>query len=145
MNSEITNIRKSTYLQNDTTVKLLIQSLVLSHLDYCSTVWSCAPKQELLKLQLIQNRAERLALRWGAVLLAWQAVLDDGGGEATMQPHSPFEKHLHLMHAQLLVYAAATNKQSAQPLNHASCGWFYSAYAQDQCIGTTPPISNSKN
>lgn len=41
MSSEITNIRKSTYLLNDTTVKLLIKYLVLSHLDYCSTVWSC--------------------------------------------------------------------------------------------------------
>lgn len=49
MNSEITNIRKSTYLLNDTTVKLLIKSLVLSHLDYCSTVWSCAPKTRTSK------------------------------------------------------------------------------------------------
>ena len=33
----------------------------MSHLDYCSVVWSGATKKNLRKLQLAQNRAARLA------------------------------------------------------------------------------------
>ena len=40
----------------------LNNTLVLSHLDYCSVVWSGATKKDLGKLQLAQNRAARLAL-----------------------------------------------------------------------------------
>ena len=37
----------------------ILQALVLSHLDYCSVVWSGATKRDL---QLAQNRAAQLAL-----------------------------------------------------------------------------------
>ena len=40
----------------------VLQTLVLSHLDYCSIMWSGATKKDLGKLQLAQNRAARLAL-----------------------------------------------------------------------------------
>ena len=40
----------------------VLQGLVLSHLDYCSVVWSGATKKDLGILQLAQNRAARLAL-----------------------------------------------------------------------------------
>jgi hypothetical protein len=40
----------------------VLQALVLSHLDYCSVVWSGATNRDLGKLQLAQNRAARLAL-----------------------------------------------------------------------------------
>lgn len=63
MSYNISNIRRITYLLNESTVKLLINSLVLSHLNYCPTVWSSASKKDLFKLQLTQNRAARLALR----------------------------------------------------------------------------------
>ena len=41
----------------------VLQALVLSHLDYCSVMWSGATKRDLGKLQLAQNRAARLALK----------------------------------------------------------------------------------
>ena len=51
----------STFLTALSTRQVL-QALVLSHLDYCSVVWSGATKRDLGKLQLAQNRAARLAL-----------------------------------------------------------------------------------
>ena len=39
-----------------------LQALVLSYLDYCPVIWSRAAKKVLVKLQLNQNRASRLAL-----------------------------------------------------------------------------------
>ena len=45
-----------------TSTRQVLQALVLSHLDYCSVVWSGATKKDLRKLQLAQNRAARLAL-----------------------------------------------------------------------------------
>ena len=41
----------------------VLQALVLSHLDYCSVVWSGATKRDLGKVQLAQNRAARLPLK----------------------------------------------------------------------------------
>ena len=41
---------------------LVTQALVLSHLDYCSTIWSGADQKHLSKLQIAQNKAARLAL-----------------------------------------------------------------------------------
>jgi hypothetical protein len=41
---------------------LVVQALVLSHLDYYLVIWSSAAKKDLAKLQLAQNRAARLAL-----------------------------------------------------------------------------------
>ena len=43
-------------------ISQLIQSLVLCHLRYCSIIWAAATKNEIHKLQLVQNRAARLAL-----------------------------------------------------------------------------------
>ena len=51
----------STFLTTLSTRQVL-QALVLSHLDYCSVVWSGDTKRNLRKLQLPQNRAARLAL-----------------------------------------------------------------------------------
>jgi hypothetical protein len=45
----------------DTTLQVL-QALVLSYLDCCPVMWSRAAKKDLVKLQLAQNRAARLAL-----------------------------------------------------------------------------------
>ncbi len=44
-------------------LKRLMESLALSHLEYCLVMWSSAAKKELHKLQLAQNRAARLVLR----------------------------------------------------------------------------------
>jgi hypothetical protein len=43
--------------------RLVLQALVLSHLDYCSAVCSGATKRDLGKLQLTQKRAAQLALK----------------------------------------------------------------------------------
>jgi hypothetical protein len=51
----------STFLTALSTRQVL-QALVLSHLDYCSVVWSGGTKKDLGKLQLVQDRAARLAL-----------------------------------------------------------------------------------
>ena len=40
----------------------VLQTLVLSHLDNCSVLWSGDTKRDLGKLQLAKNRAARLAL-----------------------------------------------------------------------------------
>ena len=53
--------RCSTFLTAQSTRQVL-QALVLSHLDYCSVVWSGATKRDLGKLQLAQNRAAQLTL-----------------------------------------------------------------------------------
>jgi hypothetical protein len=41
---------------------LVVQALILSHLDYCPVMWSGAAKKDLAKLQLAQNQAAHLAL-----------------------------------------------------------------------------------
>ena len=63
MSRGISIIKNSASLLDESSLKIVIQSLVLSHLDYCPTVWSCASQKELSKLQLTQNRAARLALQ----------------------------------------------------------------------------------
>lgn len=50
-------IRRCAYFLTDHSDRQIIQSLVLSHLDYCSVVWSSATKNNLHKLQLVQNKA----------------------------------------------------------------------------------------
>ena len=62
-------IRRSAHLLTNTSIRLVIQSLVLSNLDYCPVIWSSASKQEINKLQLAQNRAARLALRCSCCVL----------------------------------------------------------------------------
>ena len=47
------NVRYS--LHNSTV--LVVQALVLSHLDYSPVIWSSAAKKDLTKLQLVQNRS----------------------------------------------------------------------------------------
>ena len=55
-------VRKcSTYL-TPSVMGQVIQSLVFCHLYYCPVIWSAANISDLNKLQLVQNRAARLAL-----------------------------------------------------------------------------------
>ena len=42
--------------------KQVLQAIVLCYLDYCPVVWSSASRKDLVRLQLAQNRAARLAL-----------------------------------------------------------------------------------
>jgi hypothetical protein len=46
----------------DPTFKQVLQTLVLTHLDYCMAIWSGVPKKDLGKLPLSQNRAAHLVL-----------------------------------------------------------------------------------
>ncbi len=45
-------------------LKDVVQSLVLSHLEYCSMVWSSASEKHLKNLQMVQNRSARLVLHY---------------------------------------------------------------------------------
>ena len=56
--------RCSKYLTTQIT-KQVIQALVLSHMDYCTVVWSNTSLANIRKLQLIQNKAARVALMYG--------------------------------------------------------------------------------
>ena len=47
----------------------ILEALVLSHLEYCSVVWSGATKRDLGKLQLAENRAARLALKCTRIVI----------------------------------------------------------------------------
>jgi hypothetical protein len=45
-------------------IVIVVQALVISHIDYCPVICSSAAKKDLAKLQLPQNRAAHLALNW---------------------------------------------------------------------------------
>ncbi len=51
----------SGYVTADT-LNQVVQALVLSHLNYCSVIWSSVAKKDMWKLQIAQNKAARLAL-----------------------------------------------------------------------------------
>lgn len=42
--------------------KMLVESIVLCHIDYCSSIWSTTTETNLNKLQVAQNKAARLVL-----------------------------------------------------------------------------------
>ena len=62
MGVSISCIRRCSSFLTPASRVLVTQALVLSHLDYCSAVWSGAAKKHLSKLQIAQNKAARLAL-----------------------------------------------------------------------------------
>ena len=55
-------IRRCASLLTPSSVVQVVQALVLSHLDYCPAVWSNADKKDIMKLQVAENKAARLAL-----------------------------------------------------------------------------------
>jgi hypothetical protein len=57
---KLPQIRRVKHLLDKATLELVIQSLVLSKLLYCSTVWSSTSRQNIQKLQHIQNFAARI-------------------------------------------------------------------------------------
>ena len=63
MGRGISIIRRHATFMNQNILKIAIQSLILSHLDYCPAVWSNATGDMLNKLQCIQNRAARTILK----------------------------------------------------------------------------------
>lgn len=63
MGRNISVIKRCSVFLPPQLTKQVIETLVLSQLDYCSMIWSGANKRDLGKLQLVQNRAARLALR----------------------------------------------------------------------------------
>lgn len=62
MGNGISMVRKCLPYVNENILGQVVKSLILSHLDYCSPVWSSASKSLLNKLQIAQNRAARLVL-----------------------------------------------------------------------------------
>ncbi len=55
-------LRRSKEYLNNSTRKLLYQSLILPHMDYCDTVYMCTTEKNLQKLQIVQNSAFRIIL-----------------------------------------------------------------------------------
>ena len=62
-NFHICNIGKIRKYVNVETCKMLVNSLVLSQLDYCNALYSGLPNSLLSRLQKVQNTAARLTLR----------------------------------------------------------------------------------
>ena len=58
--SKLCQINRVKDCLNMDTLKLIIQSLVLSKLYYCSTVWANTSDSNIKKLQLVQNFAARI-------------------------------------------------------------------------------------
>ena len=55
--------RAAQFLHAETKI-LLYNTIILPHIDYCSTVWGSSPhKKDLVRLQRIQNRAMRIILQ----------------------------------------------------------------------------------
>lgn len=65
MGSSLSVIKRCSEYLTKQTIPVVIQTLVLSHLDYCSVVWSNTSLSNIKKLQLVQNKAARVALRCG--------------------------------------------------------------------------------
>lgn len=63
MGGVIASIKRCAPFLGQKVLKQLTQSLLLSNLDYCPTVWSNAKSDMIDKLQKIQNRAARLVLK----------------------------------------------------------------------------------
>ena len=42
-------------------MKLVARTLIISHLDYCPIIWANAKQKDLYRLQLMQNKAARVA------------------------------------------------------------------------------------
>ena len=57
MGKGIAMARKYVKYTSASILNQVVQSLVLSHLEYCFMIWSSASQKELQKLQLAQNRA----------------------------------------------------------------------------------------
>lgn len=58
----ISMTRKCSAFVTPSIIKPVIHSLALSHLEYCSVIWSSALKSDMKKLQVAQNKAARLVL-----------------------------------------------------------------------------------
>jgi hypothetical protein len=63
MGRSLSMIRRCSAFLISQWTRQVLQTLVLSHLDYCPVVWSGAAKKVIGQLQFVQNRAARIALR----------------------------------------------------------------------------------
>ncbi len=62
MGRSIAAVKKCATYLTSTICRQVVQTLVLSHLDYCLVIWASVPQTELRKLRTARNRAARLAL-----------------------------------------------------------------------------------
>lgn len=63
MGKSLAVVRRCRKYLTANTAKIVLNSIVLSYLDYCQIVWARATQKDLNKLQLVQNKAARLALQ----------------------------------------------------------------------------------
>ena len=106
----------------------VLQALVLSHMDYCSVMWSGATKKDLGKVQLIKDRATRLALKCTRranindmhVNLSWLKV------EERLTSSLLVFVSVHKLNAQRCLFKllAHNSDTHAQPTRHVTRGLF---------------------
>ena len=65
MGSGVSVVKRCAPYLSQSSIKVVAKALILSNLDYCSVVWSNATQEKLTKLQMVQNRVARIALRCG--------------------------------------------------------------------------------
>ena len=58
----VQSVRRIKHCLNEVTLRQLYYTLILPHIDYCSTVWASSTKKNLLRLQRCQNKYARLIL-----------------------------------------------------------------------------------
>lgn len=63
MNEGITISKMCSTVVSQENMRSVVESLVLSHLDYCSVIWSTANKTHLKKLQVFKKKAARIVHR----------------------------------------------------------------------------------
>ena len=82
---EVCPVKRSSAFLTPHSTKQVLQVLVLSNLVYFPVIWSSAARKHLVELQLVQNRAARLALhcnqRADINTMHAQSLLAQSGGE----------------------------------------------------------------
>lgn len=63
MGRSIAVVRRCSSFVTPAVLKVVVQSLVLSHLEYCPIIWSATNKADLSRFQVVQNKAARLVLK----------------------------------------------------------------------------------
>ncbi len=96
-------LRRSKEYLNSSTRKLLYQSLILPHMDYCDTVYMCTTERNLQKLQIVQNSAFRIIL---------EADIDTPIAELHRKLEMPNLKQRRIIHLAMECFNNINNKEA---------------------------------
>lgn len=123
-------------------MRTVVQSLVLSHLEYCSVIWSSATQEHLKKLQLAQNRAERVVLGCSYrtsvnemhTILVWLKVQDKLKISLLCYMHNAIYKNNPRFFVDKLVYSGYCHQHITRQV---SSGDLVVPFAQSNCMRRT--------